>query len=142
MRGRLLLLVMAAAAVCGGGLVATRSLGPRWWGTTTESQLEVPGADVGLITADQEAHAVTLRFRNPSAVPVRILGVTSGCFETCCFRVTANESIEVFPGTEVAVPAEIKAKPGPFEAPVEMYLDCGGTLHTQAFTVRGTGVEP
>jgi hypothetical protein len=98
--------------------------------------------DVGSIVADLSIQGVTLRFHNPQATPVRIIGTSTGCYPGCCFRADVSEAVTIPPGGERTFPAEVKvSEPGPFDIPVTLFLDHKG-LQSQTVRLRGQGIKP
>lgn len=59
----------------------------------------------------------------------------------CCFRAKHPDlPFSVLPGQEAILVAELRvATPGPFEAPMKMYVDDHG-FREVLLTLRGTGV--
>jgi len=97
--------------------------------------------DFGLVPADDEAHAHTIRLVNRSARAVRIVGVTTACGENGCGRVHLDGPTEITPGSECRLTAEVKTqRAGPFTCPLQVHVD-DGKLHVIELPLSGIGVS-
>lgn len=102
-------------------------------------QVENPVVDLGPIAVGIHPVATVL-----VASPYRsgrVLSLTSGCAEKCCFRPRDENPVLVPAGERVAYPWELNVMgTGAFEAHIALFLDDGG-LRQVTLTVRGVGID-
>lgn len=128
--------------ICGSPSIAALAVLTAACGCSQESPVEPPLVlhhEPAEHPADDSETTSPFRLENRSARPVRVIGFSAGCFESCCARVDSPEPVVIPPGATVSFVAYFKVGvPGPFEAPIEAYLD-DGALKTITLKLTGIG---
>lgn len=86
-------------------------------------------------------HVIEVEVHNRSNQSRRIIGLSQGCTETCCFSSYQSGPVTVPPGGSFTYSCELTVNvPGPFRVGMALFLEEHG-IREVIVAVRGAGVE-